>query len=192
MQVHVFTRNGLCAFPRPKVGLSLSDFLDRLLDPAVRLGTSTPKPILRAITLAQVSSSTEFIPGARRGQGWRAATGCAASTNPCSRQRRPSGPNPLVQPSRKREGPPFGDQSMLACTTTIVCLRRIFLVAAVSGFTERKNGRSALAAGIALHSLRNSIGGRLVSARHGILWVGFTSSRPALWGAPFCPSGLSR
>ena len=47
----------------------------------------------------------EFV-GARRGQGGRAANGCAASTDPCSRQRRPSGPNPLVQPLRKREGPP--------------------------------------------------------------------------------------
>jgi hypothetical protein len=43
MQVDVFTRNGLCAFPRLKVGLTLANFLDRLLDPAVRLGTSTPK-----------------------------------------------------------------------------------------------------------------------------------------------------
>ena len=47
----------------------------------------------------------EFV-GARRGQGGRAANGCAASIDPCSRQRRPSGPNPLVQPLRKREGPP--------------------------------------------------------------------------------------
>ena len=43
MRVDVFTRNGLCAFPRPKVGLTLANFLDRLLYPAVRLGTSTPK-----------------------------------------------------------------------------------------------------------------------------------------------------
>jgi len=43
MQVDVFTRNGPCAVPRPKVGLTLANFLDRLFDPAVRLGTSTPK-----------------------------------------------------------------------------------------------------------------------------------------------------
>ena len=32
-----------------------------------------------------------------------------------------------------------------------------------------------------------SIEGRLESARHGILWVGFTSSRPAAPGRAFLP-----
>jgi len=39
----MFTRNALCTFARPKVGLTLANFLERLLDPAVRFGTSTPK-----------------------------------------------------------------------------------------------------------------------------------------------------
>ena len=43
MRVDMFTRNALCAFARPQVGLTLANFLDRLLDPGVRLGTSTPK-----------------------------------------------------------------------------------------------------------------------------------------------------
>ena len=43
MRVDMFTRNALCAFARPKVGLTPANFLDRLLDPAVKLGTSTPK-----------------------------------------------------------------------------------------------------------------------------------------------------
>jgi len=43
MRVDMFTRNALCAFACPKVGLTLTNFLDRLLDPAVRLGTSTPR-----------------------------------------------------------------------------------------------------------------------------------------------------
>jgi molybdenum ABC transporter molybdate-binding protein len=42
-RVDMFTRNALCAFAVPKVGLTTANFLDRLLDPAVRLGTSTPK-----------------------------------------------------------------------------------------------------------------------------------------------------
>jgi len=43
MRVDMFTRNALCAFATPKVELTSGNFLDRLLDPAVRLGTSTPR-----------------------------------------------------------------------------------------------------------------------------------------------------
>jgi molybdate transport system substrate-binding protein len=42
-RVAMFTRNALCGFAAPKIGLTATDFLDRLLDPAVKLGTSTPK-----------------------------------------------------------------------------------------------------------------------------------------------------
>src|SRR5580698_1585370 len=38
--VIMFTRNRLCALGRP--GLTTENLLDRMLDPAVRLGTSTP------------------------------------------------------------------------------------------------------------------------------------------------------
>jgi ABC-type molybdate transport system substrate-binding protein len=37
-----FTRNRLCAIARPAVGLTAANMLERLLDPAVRLATSTP------------------------------------------------------------------------------------------------------------------------------------------------------
>jgi molybdate transport system substrate-binding protein len=37
-----FTRNRLCAMARPAVGLTPSNMLERLLDPGVRLATSTP------------------------------------------------------------------------------------------------------------------------------------------------------
>jgi len=43
VRVDMFTRNTLCAFAAPKVGLTNANFIDRLLDPAVKLGTSTPK-----------------------------------------------------------------------------------------------------------------------------------------------------
>jgi len=43
IRVDMFTRNTLCAFAVPKVGLTSANFVDRLLDPAVKLGTSTPK-----------------------------------------------------------------------------------------------------------------------------------------------------
>lgn len=41
--VAMFTRNTLCAVARPAIGLTTGNFLDRLLDPAVKVGTSTPK-----------------------------------------------------------------------------------------------------------------------------------------------------
>jgi molybdate transport system substrate-binding protein len=41
MVIH-FARNSLCALARPSLGLNQVNFLDRLLDPAVRIATSTP------------------------------------------------------------------------------------------------------------------------------------------------------
>ena len=43
LRVAMFTRNALCAFATPQAGLTSANFLDKLLDPAVKLGTSTPK-----------------------------------------------------------------------------------------------------------------------------------------------------
>jgi molybdate transport system substrate-binding protein len=42
-RVAMFVRNTLCGVALPKVGLTAANFVDRLLDPAVKLGTSTPK-----------------------------------------------------------------------------------------------------------------------------------------------------
>jgi molybdate transport system substrate-binding protein len=39
----MFTRNRLCAFAAREAGLTPENFADRLLDPTVKLGTSTPK-----------------------------------------------------------------------------------------------------------------------------------------------------
>jgi ABC-type molybdate transport system substrate-binding protein len=41
--VVMFARNALCAFATPEAGLDADNFAARLLDPAVKLGTSTPK-----------------------------------------------------------------------------------------------------------------------------------------------------
>jgi molybdate transport system substrate-binding protein len=41
--VAMFTRNTLCAMALPRVGLTPTNLLDRLLDPGVKLSTSTPK-----------------------------------------------------------------------------------------------------------------------------------------------------
>ena len=43
VRVVMFARNTLCGFSKPSVGLTTANFVDRLLDPAVKLGTSTPK-----------------------------------------------------------------------------------------------------------------------------------------------------
>jgi ABC-type molybdate transport system substrate-binding protein len=40
--VHRFARNRLCALIRPGLAVESATLLDRMLDPAVRLGTSTP------------------------------------------------------------------------------------------------------------------------------------------------------
>jgi molybdenum ABC transporter molybdate-binding protein len=39
----VFARNRLCVAARPDVGLTTGNLLDKLLDPHIRIGTSTPK-----------------------------------------------------------------------------------------------------------------------------------------------------
>ncbi|MGH8681632.1 MAG: molybdate ABC transporter substrate-binding protein [Burkholderiales bacterium] len=41
--VVLFARNRLCALAAPKVSVTSATLLDRMLDPAVKLGTSTPK-----------------------------------------------------------------------------------------------------------------------------------------------------
>ena len=40
--VILFARNSLCALARPDLGIDQSNFLEKLLDPAVRIATSTP------------------------------------------------------------------------------------------------------------------------------------------------------
>src|SRR5215510_13108306 len=42
-QVVLFARNRLCALARPGVAVETATLLDRMLDPAVKLGTSTPR-----------------------------------------------------------------------------------------------------------------------------------------------------
>ncbi len=42
-RVVMFARNRLCGVALPPVGLTTANFVDRLLDPAIKLGTSTPK-----------------------------------------------------------------------------------------------------------------------------------------------------
>jgi molybdate transport system substrate-binding protein len=68
--VTVFTRNRLCALARPGLTATSEDLLDRMLDPAVRLGTSTPKADPSGDYAWAVFERAEALQaGARR--GWK-------------------------------------------------------------------------------------------------------------------------
>jgi molybdate transport system substrate-binding protein len=61
-----FTRNSLCAVARPAVGLTTDNMLERLLDPAVRIATSTPKnDPMGDYTWAMFARADAVKPGAR-------------------------------------------------------------------------------------------------------------------------------
>lgn len=64
--VILFARNSMCALARPSVGLDQTNFLDRLLDPAVRIATSTPGSDPLGTYSWQVFARADAIkPGAR-------------------------------------------------------------------------------------------------------------------------------
>jgi molybdate transport system substrate-binding protein len=65
-QVVMFTRNRLCALGRAKLGLTQQNILEKLLDPAVRLATSTPHADPAGDYTWAVFSRAETVrPGAR-------------------------------------------------------------------------------------------------------------------------------
>lgn len=62
----LFARNELCAFAMPKAGATADTLLDRMLDPAVKLGTSTPKADPAGDYAFEVFARAEALkPGAR-------------------------------------------------------------------------------------------------------------------------------
>lgn len=64
--VILFARNSLCALARPNLGINETNFLDRLLDPKVRIATSTPGSDPLGSYSWQVFERAEAIkPGAR-------------------------------------------------------------------------------------------------------------------------------
>lgn len=61
-----FTGNRLCAMAKPSVGLTRDTLLDKALDPAVRLGTSTPKADPAGdYTWAAFAAAETLRPGAK-------------------------------------------------------------------------------------------------------------------------------
>ena len=64
--VYLFARNQLCALAKPGLSADSSSLLDRLLDPAITLGTSTPKSDPSGDYAWQVFAKADAIkPGAR-------------------------------------------------------------------------------------------------------------------------------
>ena len=64
--VTLFARNRLCALASPKAGATSANLLDRMLDPAVKLGTSTPKADPSGDYAWQLFARAEALkPGAR-------------------------------------------------------------------------------------------------------------------------------
>ena len=70
-----FARNVLCALTRPEVGVQPGNLLERMLDPAVRLGTSTPKADPSGDYAFELFAKAEALrPGARRSLEAKALT----------------------------------------------------------------------------------------------------------------------
>lgn len=64
--VYLFARNRLCALVKPGLSVDSSSLLDRLLDPAITLGTSTPKSDPSGDYAWEVFAKADAIkPGAR-------------------------------------------------------------------------------------------------------------------------------
>jgi molybdate transport system substrate-binding protein len=69
-RVALFVRNTLCGVAVPKVGLTTANFIDRLLDPTIKLGTSTPKADPAGdYTWAMFRRIDVFRPGSSRACG---------------------------------------------------------------------------------------------------------------------------
>lgn len=64
--VVLFARNELCAFVRPEIAVTPESLLERMLDPAIKLGTSTPRADPSGDYAFQVFARAEAVkPGAK-------------------------------------------------------------------------------------------------------------------------------
>jgi molybdate transport system substrate-binding protein len=83
--VQLFARNRLCALVKPGLKVDSASLLDRMLDPAIKLATSTPKADPSGDYALEVFAKAESIrPGARAALEKKAAqlTGSADSAQP--------------------------------------------------------------------------------------------------------------
>lgn len=78
----LFARNELCAFARPEVAVTSETLLERMLDPAIKLGTSTPKADPSGDYAFQVFARAEAVrPGAKAALEAKALQLTGASTS---------------------------------------------------------------------------------------------------------------
>jgi ABC-type molybdate transport system substrate-binding protein len=83
--VQMFARNKLCVLVRPGIEVSGANLLDRMLDPAIRLGTSTPKADPSGDYAFEIFRKAEALrPGAQAALETKALqlTGSAGSVRP--------------------------------------------------------------------------------------------------------------
>src|SRR5262245_35216234 len=76
--VALFARNRLCALVRPGLGVTTANLLDRMLEPEVKLGTSTPKADPSSdYAFLTGGPSSEQPPAGRNAYAWHVAEGRA-------------------------------------------------------------------------------------------------------------------
>ena len=134
--VVMFARNRLCALARPEVGVTADTLLDRLLDPAVTLGTSTPRADPAGNYAWEVFRRAEALrPAARPGSRRRRAnssrdqrsdeatraswTACSHSPRPRPRRQRPTG---VSTGPRWPSGEPWGGRPGVSGRTVVPVL----------------------------------------------------------------------
>lgn len=166
--VVLFARNELCAFTRPGLTVTSSNLLDRMLDPAIRLGTSTPKADPAGDYAFQVFARADVIKA-----GSKAALEAKAlqlTGGPTSRQPQAGrnlygdilaeGAADIFLAYCTNEGPIRKEQPSIG----LVRLPESLAVGADYGLTL-VNGASPKAAGFAMFIL--SPDGQRILARHG-------------------------
>jgi molybdate transport system substrate-binding protein len=90
-QVVLFARNRLCALARPGVAVETATLLDRMLDPAVKLGTSTPRADPSGDYAWEVFRKAETIrPGRRQRLSARHSSSSVDLTHRLCRRGEPS------------------------------------------------------------------------------------------------------
>ncbi|NNM74735.1 molybdate ABC transporter substrate-binding protein [Enterovirga aerilata] len=169
----LFARNRLCALVRPGLAVTTETLLDRMLDPSVKLGTSTPG--------ADPSGDYAWL-AFRRAEAARRGSRAALEAKALRLTGGPDSPKP--PPDRSLYGLIVGkgdaDIFLTYCTNAALALREVpgassvqlpeeIAVGADYGLTVMR-GASEAAYGLALFIL--SPDGQAILARHGFTTVG--------------------
>jgi molybdate transport system substrate-binding protein len=177
--VVLFARNELCAFTKPGLSVASSNLLDRMLDPAIKVGTSTPKADPAGDYAFQVFAKAEAIKA-----GSKAALDAKAlllTGGPTSRQPQAGrnlygdilaeGAADIFLAYCTNEGPISKEQPGIG----MVRLPEALAVGADYGLTL-VDGASIKAAGLAMFIL--SPEGQRILAKHGFTAPGLPKENP--------------